>query len=206
MNILIVGCGKIGISLAEVLFEKGHDVTIVDDNQEAFEGLPSNFNGFTTTGVPIDQDVLKKAGIESCDVVAAVTANDNINIMIYELATKVFNVQKVFVRMYDPKRDEVFSNFGMATVCPTNLTVSAICSALEEKAQTTSMHVGLRTVNFTTMDIPKSFIGLHASDIQFEKNEILYAVLDENSKLTLVGLEDVLLKKGDKLVFSKIID
>ncbi len=207
MNILIIGCGKIGSRLAQVLSEKGHDISIIDSEPSKFDFLPNDFNGFTTTGVPIDQDVLKKAGIESCDVVAAVTSNDNINIMVSELATEIFKVPKVFVRIYDPRRDEVFSNFGMATVCPTNLTVSAICSALEDKtAQLGSMHIGVRTVNFTTMEIPKSFIGLKASEIEFEKDEILYAVLSENNRLNLVGFQDIILHKGDTLIFSKIAD
>lgn len=206
MNILIVGCGKVGSTLAAVLSNQGHDISIVNRTDEGFDSLPNNFNGFTTVGVPIDQEVLKKAGIESCDVVATVTPDDNINIMVSQLATEIFKVPKVFVRIYDPRRDEVFSNLGMRTVCPTNLVVSAICSALNKHTETVSMNIGLRTIDFNTMEIPKSFIGLHAKDIEFEKDEILYAIQKENGALKLVGLQNVLLEKGDNLIFSKIID
>lgn len=206
MNILIVGCGKVGSNLATVLSREGHDISIVNKTDDGFDMLPNDFNGFTTVGVPIDQEVLKKAGIESCDVVATVTPDDNINIMVSELATEVFKVPKVFVRIYDPRLDDVFSNLGMCTVCPTNLTISAICSALKKHTETVSMNIGLRTINFNTMDIPKSFIGLHATEIEFEKDEVLYAIQKENGALKLVGLENVLLEKGDKLIFSKIID
>ena len=206
MNILIVGCGKVGSNLASVLSRQGHDISIVNRTDESFDLLPNDFNGFTTVGVPIDQEVLKKAGIESCDVVAAVTPDDNINIMVSQLATNIFKVPKVFVRIYDPRRDEVFSNLGMCTVCPTNLVVSTICSALNKNTETVKMNIGLRTIDFNTMDIPKSFIGLHAKDIEFEKNEILYAIQKENGILKLVGFENVLLEKGDKLIFSKIVD
>ena len=82
MNILVVGCGKIGSRLAYVLEQQGHDISIVDENEEKFELLPADFYGFTTVGTPIDQDVLKRAGIESVDVVAAVTPDDNINVMV----------------------------------------------------------------------------------------------------------------------------
>lgn len=206
MNILIVGCGKVGSNLATVLSKQGHDISIVNRSAEDFDLLPNDFNGFTTIGVPIDQEVLKKAGIESCDVVAAVTTDDNINIMVSELATEIFNVPKVYVRIYDPRRNEVFSNLGMRTVCPTNLAVSAICEELKGHTETVSMNIGLKTINFNTMDIPKAFIGMHAKDIEFEKDEVLYAIQKENGMLKLVGFENVLLEKGDKLIFSKIVD
>lgn len=206
MNILIVGCGKVGSNLAGVLSHMGHDISIVNRTPDAFDLLPNDFNGFTTTGVPIDQEVLKKAGIESCDVVAAVTPDDNINIMVSELATEIFKVPKVFVRIYDPRRDEVFSNLGLCTICPTNLTVSSICAALRNESETVTTYIGQRTVEFSTMAIPKSFIGLHVSNIKFEKDEVLYAVQHETGAMKLIGIEDILLEKGDKLIFSKIVD
>jgi len=206
MNILVVGCGKVGARLADVLSKQGHDISIVSKTEEGFDALPSDFNGFTTTGVPIDQDVLKKAGIESCDALAAVTPDDNINIMVSELAKEIFKVPRVFVRIYDPRRDEVFSSLGMRTICPTNLTVSAVCSALNEDTKTVTLNLGSRTMNFTTIIAPKSFIGRNVSDIEFEEDEVLYAVQRGESKLFLVGLKDIIIQKEDKLIFSKIVD
>ncbi len=206
MNILIVGCGKVGSRLAGVLSKQGHDVSVVSKSDEGFDMLPKSFNGFTTLGVPIDQDVLKKAGIESCDALIAVTNDDNVNIMVSELAKEIFKVPKVFVRIYDPKREDVFFGMGLNSVCPTNLTVAAICNALSEQAQSVNLNYGTRTISFAKMNIPKSFVGLHASDIEYEENEILFAVERGEGNLMLVGLSDVLLEKDDKLVFSKIID
>ena len=205
MNILVVGCGKVGSNLAEVLARQGHDVSIIDNDVERFDLLPSDFNGFTTAGVPIDTEVLKKAGIESCDAVCAVTPNDNVNIMVSELAKEIFGIEKVFIRIYDPKREEVFYELGMQTVCPTNLTVSSICNALNDNCKNTNMNIGSRTITFTTMDIPKTFIGMNVSEIEFETDEVLFSI-ERNNKMTLVGLNDVILEKDDKLVFGKIID
>ena len=205
MNILVVGCGKVGSNLASVLTKQGHDVSIVDKNEENFDLLPNDFNGFTTVGVPIDLEILKKAGIESCDAVAAVTPDDNINIMVCEVAKEIFNIENVFVRIYDPKREEVFSRLGMHTVCPTNLTVSAICAVLNNNTMCRNMHIGTRTITFSSMDIPKSFIGRMVSDIQFEQDEVLYAI-ERDSDLMLVGINNIELQKDDKLIFSKIVD
>ena len=205
MNILIVGCGKVGSNLASVLIKQGHDVSIVDRNEENFDLLPNDFNGFTTVGVPIDLDVLKRAGIESCDALAAVTPNDNINIMVCEVAKEFFNIQNVFVRIYDPNREEVFSRLGMYTICPTNLTVSAICSVLNHNTPCKTIHIGTRTLTFSKTDIPKPFIGLKVSEINFEESEVLYAV-ERNGALRLVGIDNIELQKDDKLVFSKLVD
>lgn len=205
MNILIVGCGKVGSRLAAVLYKQGYDVSVLSKSDEDFDLLPSDFIGFTTSGVPIDLDVLKKAAIESCDVVVAVTNDDNVNIMVGEIAKEIYKVAKVFVRINDPKCEEVFSSFGMSTICPTNLTVAAVCNALNDNIKTENVNFGTRTVAFAKMDIPKSFIGRNVSDIEYEEDEVLYAI-ERGTQLLLVGLSNYLLQKDDRLIFSKIID
>ena len=87
MNIIVVGCGRVGSQLASYLDEVGHDVVVVDRDAENFEALSNRFHGFTVEGVPIDQDVLRRAGIENCDAVAAVSHNDNMNIMVHAMLT-----------------------------------------------------------------------------------------------------------------------
>lgn len=205
MNILIAGCGKVGASLAVELSRQGHDVSIVDAREDMLENLPAGFNGFTTTGLPIDQDVLKRAGIENCDVFAAVTQDDNVNIMASELAKDIFKVPQVFARIYDPKRDDVFSSLGLHTVCPTNLTVSAVCAAISDSTSFKMMTLGKKTVSFNTMNIPREFIGVRVSDIEYEKNEVLYGIV-RDGELVLVGLDNHELRKDDILIFTKIVD
>ena len=110
MNILVVGCGKVGSNLAGILSNQGHDVSVVDRNEEDFDLLPKDFDGFTTIGFPVDLDVLKKAGIESCDAVCAVTPNDNINIMTCEVAKEIFKVQKFLLEFMIQKLKLFFQN------------------------------------------------------------------------------------------------
>lgn len=205
MNILVVGCGKVGSQLAAILDQKGHDISIVDNLEESFNLLPDDFKGFTTVGAPIDQDVLKRAGIESCDAFAAVTQDDNINIMASELARQIFKVPKVFTRIYDPRREDVFTHFGLSTVCPTNLTVDAVCSALFDEEQPRKLQLGARVINFCYMDAPKQYFDVSVDKIEFEENEVLYAI-ERNNVLMLVGLNNIKIEKGDKLIFSRIID
>jgi len=126
MNIIIVGCGKVGSRFAQLLSNDGHDVVIVDNDKDAFKALSPDFNGITITGVPIDQDVLKQAGIENADAFAAVSPDDNINIMACQVAKEIFKVPRVIARIYNPEREYVFHQFGLDTICPTNLTVDVL--------------------------------------------------------------------------------
>lgn len=138
MNILVVGCGKVGSNLAITLEGLGHDVSLVDEMPEHLDASTNltliNFNGLCVCGVPIDVDVLRQAGIESCDAVAAVTSDDNINIMVAEVATKVFGVSRVFARIYDPVREKVFKErLHLHTICPTRLTIDAVLGELSKE-------------------------------------------------------------------------
>ena len=139
MNILIIGCGRVGSELAELLDKRGHDVSVIDRRPENFDRLPGDFSGFTTTGVPIDQNVLRKAGIESCDAVCAVAQDDDLNIMAAQMAKEIFGVQRVFARISDVDKMDVFKGFGLHTVCPTRLTVQSACAAIEDVSSETEV-------------------------------------------------------------------
>ena len=203
MNILIIGCGMVGSELAAELDMHGHDVSIVD-KEGRFDLLPDDFSGFTTTGVPIDQDVLKRAGISSCDALCAVTDNDNVNIMVTQIASKVFNVPKVFARIRDVSKGEIFESLGIHTVCPTRLVVNAARAAIEEDTCTTEdISFENHNVRFTTMDVPESLIGDMPEDIMYEPGEVLFAVLRGSEMIFYQGNEKLEFAEGDKLIFAK---
>lgn len=206
MNILVVGCGKVGARLAYALYKEDHDVSIVDRSEESFELLPSDFGGFKTCGIPIDQDVLRRAGIESCDALAAVSPDDNVNIMVSQLAREIFQVPKVLARIYDPKREDVFSHFGLHTVCPTNLTVSAVRSALTDPEKPQNINLGSHTISFTTQFVPKHMVGLTVSDIELEANQSLFAIQHKDLSLTMYNGQKLRLASDDKIILSSIID
>lgn len=203
MNILIIGCGMVGSELAAELDMHGHDVSIVDKDGH-FELLPDDFSGFTTTGVPIDQDVLKRAGIGSCDALCAVTDNDNVNIMVTQIASKVFGTPKVFARIRDISKGEIFESLGIHTVCPTRLVVNAARAAIEEDSCTTEdISFENHNVSFTTMDVPESLIGDMPEDITYEQGEVLFGVLRGSELLFYQGNEKIEFAEGDKLIFAK---
>lgn len=121
MKIVILGCGRVGARLAQLMEEDGYKVSIIDADPNSFSRLYEGFNGQTTLGTGIDVDVLKAAGIENADAFAAVTNFDNTNIMACEVAKEIFNVQRVLARIYDPGRESLYHQLGLETVCPTTL-------------------------------------------------------------------------------------
>ena len=125
MKVVIMGCGRVGAQTATSLDRAGHQVTVVDTDSRAFRRLPERFAGETVIGTGIDEDVLRRAGIEQADAFVAVTNGDNRNIMASQVARLVFNVPQVICRIYDPVRAETYGRLGLTTVSPT-LTISSI--------------------------------------------------------------------------------
>ena len=207
MNILVIGCGKVGSQLASMLSEEGHDVSVIDRDTKNFEMLDDNFSGMTTVGVPIDQDVLKQAGIESCDAVAAVSQDDNLNIMCSQLAREFFKVPSVLARIYDPAREDVFSHFGLHTVCPTNLTVSAVKSALTENQSIRTINFGAHTLAFNLIQVPDELVGKRASKASDKiADKDIFAVIHDKFDISKTIKEDLILQKNDMLITVTIMD
>lgn len=123
MNVVIMGCGRVGGLLATLLDEAGHNVTVLDVDPYSFRWLPKSFKGNALVGDGTDEDTLRKAGIENADTFVSVTQGDNRNVMAAQIAKHVFNVSKVVSRIYDPLREEMYHNLGLDTISPT--TVSA---------------------------------------------------------------------------------
>lgn len=204
MNVLIIGCGMVGSALAETLDEKGHDVSVIDKNDVKFDKLSAKFGGFTTTGVPIDQDILKRAGIQTCDALFAVTESDDMNIMVSQLARQTFNVPKIFARITDIEKGRVFEQLGINVICPTKLTVSAACAAVEDDdGMIDELNFEKDVVHFSTMDVPEEFIGSMPDDIQYEGEEMLFGVLRAGAGLILYRGQPLNFIEGDKLIFAK---
>ena len=121
MKIVIMGCGRVGARLASLLDEDGHEVTILDNDTYSFRRLPPSFGGTALFGNGIDEEALKKAGIEDADVFVALTQGDNRNVMSCQVAKHVFKVPRVVCRIYDPLREEMYSALGLETISPTKV-------------------------------------------------------------------------------------
>jgi trk system potassium uptake protein len=135
VKVVIMGCGRVGSTLATQMDKAGHKVTVIDSNNDAFLRLEANFKGEKVTGNGVDEEVLRRAGIETADAFAAVTNGDNRNIMASQIAKEIFHIKKVVCRIYDPIRESTYREMGMETICPTIVGAQMLFNSLTGSKQ-----------------------------------------------------------------------
>jgi trk system potassium uptake protein TrkA len=126
MKALVIGCGRVGSTIALNLHSEGWDVTVIDEKEDALSRLGESWRGAFVVGHGMDTDLLRQAGIEDADAVVACTDGDNTNIVIGQVAQKRFDIGCVVVRVLDPARAEFYAARGMRTVCPTSVAIDAL--------------------------------------------------------------------------------
>jgi trk/ktr system potassium uptake protein len=130
MKVMVIGCGRVGSALAMRYAKAGHEVSVVDEVEEAREHLGADFTGRFLKGAGLDINVLKKAGIESMDACLVATDGDNTNLVVSQIAREQFGVPCVVARVFDPGRAEFYSGRGFRVVCPVSLAVEEMHAAV----------------------------------------------------------------------------
>ncbi|MGD0687647.1 MAG: TrkA family potassium uptake protein [Streptosporangiaceae bacterium] len=130
MHIVIMGCGRVGSTIAHILEDQGNTVAVIDQDAEAFRKLRPGFKGSKITGMGFDRDVLIEAGIERADAFAAVSSGDNSNVIAARVARESFSVHNVVARIYDPRRAEVYQRLGIPTVATVRWTADQMLRRL----------------------------------------------------------------------------
>ncbi len=199
MQVVVIGCGKVGSKFAEILSKEGNDVVIVSSDSKAFKNLPHDFDGVTITGIPIDQDILKMAGIETADVLVAVTEDDNINIMVCQVAKEIFRVPKVIARIYNPAREHVFHEFGLETICPTEITVNVMRATIEEGNDISTLAFGNTSVIFNQKKIDDKYIGKRVNQVEV-KNGMVFGIIRSGNFIFANAVKKLI--KDDIIVLS----
>ena len=129
-NIIVVGCGRVGSRLALMLSNYENNVCVIDRDPRAFASLGRDFNGATFAGVGYDEDVLMKAGIDECDFLAAITQSDNVNLMVVEIARRLYDVPHAVARLYNTGHERAYLQLGIDYVCGTALVAEEIFSKI----------------------------------------------------------------------------
>jgi trk system potassium uptake protein TrkA len=196
MRYLIVGCGRVGSTLARLLVTE-HDVVVVDENPAAFKRLGARFGGGVEVGTGIDYDVLKRAGAERADGFVAVTDGDNRNVMAALIAQRMFRIPKIVARIYDPPRGQLYRDLGIETFSPTTLGAQIIRDALLDSPFTSmpSFDFGNLTSLVATIDTAQD--GRRVADIE-EHGKIRIAAIRQLGSVRVAAPTDVL-KAGDEI-------
>lgn len=126
-----MGCGRVGARLAGLLDAEGHSITVLDTDSYSFRRLPTGFKGKALVGNGVDEETLKRAGIQQVDAFVAVTQGDNRNIMAAQIAKHIFGVKRVICRIYDPLRQELYQTLGVESLSPTSIFADLLKKKLE---------------------------------------------------------------------------
>jgi trk system potassium uptake protein len=166
VHVVIMGCGRVGSTLAESLDAAGKSVAVIDQESSAFRRLPASFGGRTVTGVGFDREVLVEAGIEEASAFAAVSSGDNSNILAARVARETFGVENVVARIYDPKRAEVYQRLGIATVATVRWTADQMMRRLQPEGALSEWSDASGVIRLAEVHVDSSWIGLPISRIE----------------------------------------
>jgi trk system potassium uptake protein TrkA len=166
MRIVVMGCGRVGSSVADGLSRIGHDVAVIDRDAAAFHRLSPEFGGERVVGEGFDRDVLLRAGIESADAFAAVSSGDNSNIISARLARDIFGVQRVVARIYDAKRAAVYERLGIPTIATVPWTTDRMLNALVRETETTKWRDPTGTVAVAEVQLHEDWAGHRLTELE----------------------------------------
>jgi trk system potassium uptake protein TrkA len=159
VHFVIMGCGRVGSSLALILESQGHSVAVIDSNESAFRRLGTSFSGRRVTGIGFDRDTLREAGIEEAQAFAAVSSGDNSNIVAARVARETFGVDNVVARIYDPGRAEVYQRLGIPTVATVRWTADQIMRRLLPHGSEPEWRDPSGTVRLAEVHVDDAWIG-----------------------------------------------
>lgn len=196
MYIVIIGCGRLGSTIARELSREGNDVVIIDNNSDNLKKLGTGFNGIRIRGVEFDNDILLEAGIDGADMFLGVTNDDNTNIMASQIARDIFNVPKVMARICEPNKEFIYEKLGIDIINPINLSFDMIRNRIMERG---SRIISVLDNDMEIVEIPvKKEKVKDIKNIEEEYDCRIFSVL-RSSEFKLINVEDRL-QIGDKII------
>jgi trk system potassium uptake protein len=159
MKVIVMGCGRIGSQVSQLLSEQGHEVTVIDHDSNSDGRLGPNFKGTIIKGIGFDRAVLMQAGIETAEAFVAASQSDNANIVAARIARNIFHVPRVVARLYDPRRAEIYQRLGLTTISSTNWGAERIFQVLTHVAIDVWNTFGSGEVALVHVELPPQLIG-----------------------------------------------
>ncbi len=175
MYIIIIGCGRVGSELAKLLSQEGHNVVIIDKSADSFDRLGNTFNGITMVGNGFNLELLRQAGIEKADAFCAVTNGDNTNLISSQVAKKIFKVPKVFARIYDPQRANIYTVLGLDIISGTILFAAMLRDKIIE-SRFSSYLIETKDLGVIEIEVKNSFIGKTIKEINMAHEFLVVAI------------------------------
>lgn len=204
MEIVVVGCGRVGAELAFRLFQKGHQVTVIDNVDAAFQNLHPDFRGRTVEGEVLNEDVLRRAGLANADGLAAVTSSDTLNVAIAHIARRVYNIPNVVARNYDAHWRILHETFGLQVVSSTSWGAQRIEELLYHQEMRTVFSAGNGEVEIYEFTVPKKWDGRLLDELLSDEGCIVSALTRAGS--AVLPDRNTRLHSGDIVLVSATFD
>jgi trk system potassium uptake protein TrkA len=207
VHVVIMGCGRVGSTLAEGLEELGHSVAIIDMDAHAFRRLRPDFRGRKVHGMGLHRSVLEEAGIRHADAFAAVSSGDNSNIIAARVARETFGVDNVVARIYDIRRAEIYQRLGIPTVATVKWTADQMLRRVLKEGAQALWRDPTGTVQLAEAHVDPAWIGRRVSLLEAEAG-VRVAFVTRFGEGVLPG-PDTVLQEGDLvhiIVADKSID
>ena len=197
MHVVIMGCGRLGSTLAHNLDTRGHSVAVIDQNADAFRRLGADFGGLTVTGIGFDNAVLREAGVERADAFAAVSSGDNSNIIAARVARETFGIQQVVARIYDPGRAEVYQRLGITTVATVKWTADQVLRRLLPAGAEPDFRDPSGTIRVDHVPVTETWVGQRTVRLQ-EQSGSRIAWIDRLGE-GMIPTRETVIQEGDLL-------
>jgi trk system potassium uptake protein TrkA len=195
VHVVIMGCGRVGSSIAHTLDESGHSVAVIDQDPESFRKLGPTFTGRTVVGVGFDRDTLREAGIDKADAFVAVSSGDNSNIVSARVARENYGIDRVVARIYDPRRAEIYQRLGIPTVATVRWTADQMLRRILPEAMHEEYRDPSGQILLAEFPVHGGWIGHRVSRLTAETG-VRVAFLSRLGEGQLVG-PDTVLQEGD---------
>lgn len=202
MKIIIVGCGKLGSTLALELERDGNEITVINDDPRQFVHLGAGFGGRKIEGYGIDKDTLEEAGIARADGIIACTESDEKNAVVARIARTYYHVPKVISRLFDSRKAAIYNALGVQVIASTNWAIARTKEILTASSLETVLSIGNGPIEIVRVEVPELLVGRSVMDV-IKMGEIRVAAISRGNQ-SMFPLHGTVFEKHDIIYFAVI--
>jgi trk system potassium uptake protein TrkA len=202
MKIIVMGCGRVGSQVSQLLVRRGHEVTVIDHDANALARLGPDFRGKVVRGVGFDRNVLLEAGVETAEGFIAASSSDNANIVAARTARNIFRVPRVVARLYDPVRAEVYQRLGLTTISSTQWGAERIVEVVTHNDLDVLQVFGDGGTTMVRVEVPSRLNGYRVAQMNIP-GEVLVSAITRADQ-TFIPVSGTEFKEGDVMYVAVI--
>ncbi len=202
MRVIVMGCGRVGLQVSQMLESQGHEVTVIDHDANAIAKLGPNFKGKVVRGIGFDRNVLMEANVERAEGFVAASSSDNANIVAARIARNIFHVPRVVARLYDPLRAEIYQRLGLITVSTTNWGAERICEVVTHTDLDVIYTFGRGESSLVVIEAPPQLAGRTVNQLTVPGEMVVVCITRAGQ--AFIPLLGSAFEEGDRIYLSVV--